>query len=113
MKNVEKIADQYLKIVEWSDEDKCFVGRCPGLFFGGCHGSDEVEVYRELREIVKEHVSDMLKRKKPLPAPTAGKHYSGKFVVRMSPELHKKVAIQAMARGESLNQFITEQLALV
>ena len=36
----------YAKIVEWSEEDKCFVGSAPGLIFGGCHGSDEKEVLR-------------------------------------------------------------------
>lgn len=110
-KNMEKIADLYLKIVEWSEEDQCFVGRCPGLFIGGCHGADDVEVYRELRELVKAHIADMLNRATALPAPAAGKTYSGKFVVRLAPELHKKVALQAMARGESLNEFVSARLA--
>jgi len=33
-----KNSDRYLKIVEWSEEDQCYVGTCPGLFYGGCHG---------------------------------------------------------------------------
>lgn len=45
---IKKAVGRYLKIVEWSDEDKCFVGRVPGLFAGGIHGTDEVTVYREL-----------------------------------------------------------------
>ena len=49
---VKEAATRYLKIVEWSDEDQCFVGRCPGLFFGGCHGEDETTVYREVCKIV-------------------------------------------------------------
>ena len=102
---------RYLKIVEWSDEDQCFVGRCPGLFFGGCDGMDEAKVYAELCEIVEWHVAEMLAGRKPLPAPTAGKEYSGKFVVRVSPELHQKAALKALVRGESLNQFVTEALA--
>jgi predicted HicB family RNase H-like nuclease len=110
-REIDRIADRYLKIVEWSDEDKCFVGRCPGLFFGGCHGADEVAVYHELREIVREHVGYMLERKKQLPPATAGRSYSGKFVVRMNPELHKKISMQAESRGESLNQFVNEVLA--
>jgi len=102
---------RYLKIVEWSDEDQCFVGRCPGLFFGGCDGTDEAKVYAKLCEIVEWHVAEMLAGRKPLPAPTAGKEYSGKFVVRVSPELHQKAALKALVRGESLNQFVTEALA--
>ena len=106
-----EVAARYLKIVEWSDEDKCFVGRCPGLFFGGCHGSDEMKVYRELCKIVDEHVAALLVNKESLPAPTVGKIYSGKFLVRVGPDLHQKAAIKASTRGESLNQFVAEAIA--
>jgi hypothetical protein len=41
-----KASDRYLKVVEWSEEDQCYVGSCPGLMIGGVHGDDEAEVYR-------------------------------------------------------------------
>ena len=44
----------YAKIIEWSNEDQCYVGRVPGLFHGGCHGDDELQVFLELCEIVDE-----------------------------------------------------------
>ena len=102
---LKEAAARYLKIVEWSDADQCFVGHCPGLFFGGCHGADETKVYRAICKLVEEHVAELLANKERLPAATAGKTYSGKFVVRIGPELHQKAAIKASARGESLNQF--------
>ena len=108
---VKAAAARYLKIVEWSDEDRCFVGRCPGLFFGGCHGTDETKVYKELCGIVEEHVADLLQKKEQLPPSTSGKTYSGKFVVRVGAELHQKAALKAMARGESLNLFVAEAIA--
>ncbi|ETX02355.1 MAG: hypothetical protein ETSY1_03905 [Candidatus Entotheonella factor] len=40
-----KESARYVKIVEWSDTDQCFVGSCPGLLYGGCHGNDEKEVF--------------------------------------------------------------------
>ncbi|MBK9051792.1 MAG: hypothetical protein IPL78_13020 [Chloroflexi bacterium] len=49
-----KRSDRYLKIVEWSEEDGCYVGRCPELMLGGVHGMDEVAVYHELCEVVEE-----------------------------------------------------------
>ena len=49
-----KDSARYTKIVEWSDEDQCYVGSAPGLIFGGCHGPDEKEVFAELCEIVEE-----------------------------------------------------------
>lgn len=45
---------KYTKIVEWSDEDQCFIGYCPGIIGPCCHGNDEDEVYRELCQIVDE-----------------------------------------------------------
>jgi len=104
-------AARYLKIVEWSDEDGCFVGRCPGLFAGGIHGNDEAKVYRELCEAAEEWIANLESDRKPLPEATVGRTYSGKFVVRISPELHQKAVLRAMARNESLNQFVAEALA--
>ena len=49
-------AARYVKLVDWSDEDGCFVGRVPGLVGPCCHGDDQVEVYRELCDIAEEWV---------------------------------------------------------
>lgn len=67
-----KQAAKYVKIVEWSDEDNCFVGSCPGLFYGGCHGSDEKAVFAELCEIVKETIQVYESTGRPLPPVTSG-----------------------------------------
>jgi predicted HicB family RNase H-like nuclease len=109
---IAETASRYLKIVEWSDEDGCFVSRCLGLFLGGCHGDDEVAVYKKLNALVHSHVASLLARKKNLPPATSGKSYSGKFVVRIAPDLHKGIALRAQARGESLNQYVAGRLAL-
>ena len=65
-------AAKYVKLVEWSEEDGVFVGRCPGIIGPCCHGEDEVEVYRELCQIVEEWVEIALRDGIPLPPPTAG-----------------------------------------
>ena len=71
---------QYVKIVEWSEEDQCFVGSCPGLLFGGCHGTDERQVFAELCEIVEEVIALYTADGKPLPPPTAGRDYATKML---------------------------------
>ena len=71
---------RYVKIVEWSDTDQCFVGSCPGLLYGGCHGDDEKEVFAELCDIVEEAIELYEKDGKPLPAPTSGKDYANKML---------------------------------
>ncbi len=67
-----KSASQYVKIVEWSTEDQCFVGSCPGLFYGGCHNDDEKAVFAELCQIGEETIQLYEQEKKPLPPPTPG-----------------------------------------
>ena len=100
-----KNSDRYLKIVEWSEEDRCYVGSCPNLIYGGCHGNNEAKVYKELCEIVEENIAPYKKDGKPLPPETTGKKYSGKFLLRPGKDLHKSLAIRALQADESLNSF--------
>ncbi len=58
---------RYPKIVEWSDEDQCYVGRCPNLFYGGCHGDDEQAVFAELCVLVDETIERFQREGRPLP----------------------------------------------
>lgn len=65
--------DRYLKLVEWSDDDGCFIGSCPELFFGGCHGSDAKAVFSELCEIIEETIALYDRDSKPLPESLSGR----------------------------------------
>ena len=67
--------DRYLKIVEWSDEDGCFVGSCPELFYGGCHGSDAKAVFADLCDIIEETVLIYEQDGKLLPAAMSGRDF--------------------------------------
>ena len=63
-----KEADLYKKIVYWSKEDNCFIGTCPELMFGGVHGDDALEVFKELSIAVDEVIKIFKDDGKPLPA---------------------------------------------
>ncbi len=65
-------AAKYVKIVEWSDEDNCFIGSCPGLFYGGCHGENEQAVFVELCDVVEETLNLYEAEGKTLPPVTSG-----------------------------------------
>jgi predicted RNase H-like HicB family nuclease len=67
-----KDSARYAKIVEWSEEDQCYVWSAPGLILGGCHGDDEKQVFDELCQIVEEAIELYRKDNKPLPPATAG-----------------------------------------
>ncbi len=105
-----KTSDRYLKIVEWSDEDQCYVGRLPGFSYGGVHGDDEIEVYKELCAVLDEWLEVLEQEGGPLPPATAGRNYSGKFNLRVGEELHEQLAIESMKVGESLNQYCVKAL---
>lgn len=100
-----KTRDRYLKIVEWSDEDDCYVGSVPGFIGPCCHGDKEEEVYKELCTILDEWIKIHADDRIPLPADTIQKDYSGKFILRLGKDLHKLLAIKALQANESINQF--------
>ena len=68
-----KDAARYTKIVEWSEEDQCFVGSAPGLVYGGCHGTDERPAFDELCQIVEEAIALYRLGGKARPAATSGR----------------------------------------
>ena len=74
-----RLSSRYVKVVEWSEEDQCYVGSAPGLLHGGCHGDDERQVFDELCEIVEEVVSLYQRDGKPLPPPTTGRDLANRL----------------------------------
>jgi predicted HicB family RNase H-like nuclease len=109
-KQVKEQAGRYAKFVEWSSEDQCFIGRCPELALGGVHGSDEARVYAELCELVEEWIELLHKDGVEPPAPLPAKSFSGKFVLRVEPAIHRRLAAKALAAGESLNSYCVKTL---
>ena len=103
-------AKDFMKVVEWSEEDGCFIGSAPPLVGQCCHGDTEEDVYRQLAVIVPDVIETYERRGFALPEATANKTYSGKFVVRVNPEVHKAAAIRAMLERRSLNSYVESVL---
>jgi predicted RNase H-like HicB family nuclease len=74
-----KDSAKYVKIVEWSEEDQCYVGSAPGLIYGGCHGQNEQAVFAELCQLVEEAIQLYKEDGKPLPPATSGRDYANKL----------------------------------
>jgi predicted RNase H-like HicB family nuclease len=74
-----KDSARYAKIVEWSGEDACYIGSSPGLFYGGCHGDDEQQVFAELCQIVEETVELYRQDGKSLPPATSGRDFANRM----------------------------------
>ena len=103
--------DRYTYRVTWSDEDREYVGLCaefPSLSW--LAGSQEAAL-RGISNMVAEVISDMQSNNEPIPQPLALKHYSGKFIVRIPPDLHRSLAIEAAEADISFNRFVSAKLA--
>ena len=74
-----KDSARYAKIIEWSEEDNCYVGSAPGLIYGGTHGDDEIAVFEELCQIVEEAIELYRMEGRPLPPGTSGRDYANKM----------------------------------
>ena len=102
--------DRYSYRVIWSDEDQEYVGLCvefPSLSW--LDASPEAAL-KGMRELVAEIVRDLEKSHEPVPEPIAAKRYSGKFIVRVPPELHRSLALEAAEAGISLNRLASDKL---
>ena len=105
-----KKSNQYLKVVEWSEEDQCFIGRVPGLALGGVHGKNEAKVFEKLGTLVDEWIAIYETDGAPLPLATVGRSYSGRFNIRLGKELHERLVIESMKEKESLNAYCVKVL---
>lgn len=59
--------DIYHRWVGWSEEDQTYIGRCPDLFDGGCHGEDPLKVAKELQKAIDKWEAIFSEDARPLP----------------------------------------------
>ena len=104
-------ARDYLRVVEWSPENRCFVGSAPPLIGRCCHGQTEAGVLKQLKRIVEEWIRLADKDGVGLPAAERSEAYSGRFLLRVPAPVHQALAIKARAAGKSLNAYCAEKLA--
>lgn len=104
-------ARHYTYRVTWSEEDGEFVGLCaefPGLSWL----ADSMEgALRGITRVVGKVVADMKSNAEAIPQPISERHYSGKFQVRIPPQRHRMLAMEAAESGISLNRLVSDRLA--
>ena len=109
-KQINEQAARCAKFVEWSEEDGCFVGSAPPIIGPCCHGNDEAKVYADLCRIVEEWIETLEGDGGDLPEPLGKKEFSGKFILRVEPALHRRLTAKALAAGQSLNSYCVKTL---
>lgn len=103
--------EHYTYKVTWSPEDQAFVGLCaeyPSLSY---LDENRFAALEGMVNLVKEVVKDMESNGETIPEPLAERNYSGKFQIRIPPELHRKLTIEAAEENVSLNRYVSHKLA--
>ncbi len=103
--------NHYTYRVTWSQEDGEHVGLCVEFPSLSWLAESPEAALAGIRQIVAEVVADLQKHGEPVPEALAEKHYSGEFRVRIPPELHRSLALQAAEQGVSLNRLASAKLA--
>ena len=105
--------DRYTYRVTWSSEDNEYVGLCAEFPSLSWLAATQVEALQGIRSLVAEVIADMKSNKEQIPEPIATRRYSGKFTVRVTPDVHRMLAIEAAESKVSINRLVSGKLTTV
>lgn len=104
-------AEHYSYSVTWSDEDAAFIGRVLEFPSLSAHGATQEKALHEIRTVLEYVLDDLAAERQHTPEPLGKRRYSGKLNLRMSQELHRRLALESSTQGVSLNALINTKLA--
>ena len=97
--------------VFWSDEDKAFVGACAEFPRISHIDNDLDSTFRGIVNVIGHAVEMLAEDSDPIPEPLNSRKYSGRFHVRVTPEIHRNLVMEAAEQGVSLNRQVSAKLA--
>ena len=103
--------DRYTYRVTWSEDDKEYVGLCAEFQSLSWLSTTPEAALKGIRRIVAETIADMESNDEIIPEPIACRQYSGKFMVRVPPDIHRNLVIRAAESGISLNRIVSSKLS--
>jgi len=103
--------DHYTYRVTWSQEDGEYLGLCAEFPSLSWLAPTQEKALSGIRAVVKDVVTDMRTNNEPVPQALAEKRYSGEFRVRIPPQVHRALAVEAAEQGVSLNRLASAKLA--
>ena len=106
-----KKVDRYTYRVTWSEEDQEYVGLCVEFSSISWLDKSQEKALVGIRKLVTNTVTDLKRSGEPVPQPISARPYSGKFVVRVPPEVHRALALRAAEAGVSLNRLVSSKLS--
>ena len=104
-------SDRYTYKITWSEEDKEYVGLCVEFPSLSWLAESQESALKGIRKVVEKVIKDMETSGESPPEPISCRKFSGKFVVRIPPEIHRSLAIEAEEEGISLNRLVSAKLS--
>jgi predicted HicB family RNase H-like nuclease len=103
--------DHFAYRVTWSAEDQKYVGLCAEFPSLSWLGPTQQSAFDGIRQTVWAAVRQIEDMHEIVPTPLSVKHYSGQFRIRIPPEVHRSLAVQAAEQGVSLNRLASAKLS--
>jgi predicted HicB family RNase H-like nuclease len=104
--------DHYTYRVSWSASDEEYVATCAEFPSLSWLAEDDIAALRGIKQVVQDVIVDMTANGETLPVPIADQQFSGKFLVRVPPELHRRLTLEAAEAKVSLNRLASLKLAV-
>ena len=102
--------DYYTYRVTWSAEDNEYVGLCSEFPSLSWLSENQDKALQGIRKLVAEVVADMQDNNEKVPEPLSTRNYCGKFMVRIPPDLHRQLTVEAAESGISINRLASDKL---
>jgi predicted HicB family RNase H-like nuclease len=103
--------DRYTYRITWSEDDKEYVGLCLEFPSLSWLAKSQEAALQGIRKVVADAVKDMRNNGEEIPVPLAGRSFSGRFLVRVPPHVHRELAMKAAEEGVSLNRLVSAKLS--
>jgi predicted HicB family RNase H-like nuclease len=102
--------EHYTYRVTWSPEEGEFLGTCAEFPHLSHFDENPEAALAGIREVVRAASEALRDHGHPVPEPFAERKFSGKFVVRVPPQVHRALVLEASEQGVSLNRLISARL---
>jgi len=104
------VANHYSYRVQWSPDNGYYLGTVTELPSESWFDSDPIETLKGIWRCAEETVADLEADGEEVPTPLADRNYSGKFIVRIPPEVHRRLTMEAAEQNISLNRLVVSRL---
>lgn len=104
-------SEKYSYETSWSEQDAAFIARVQEFPSLAAHGESPEQALGELRSLVAFVLEELREEGSPIPIPLSLRDYSGRFNVRIPPELHRALVLDATRANMSLNSYVLYKLS--